>query len=360
MAKKAANTKDKSKSVKKNNLSKKEVKEVKGKSKVIKAKAKKPVKKAIKTKIAKKTIKKVEGKSKIIKVKAKKSVKKAVKTKIAKKTVKKIESKPKLIKEEVKKTIKKVIIPRDKIQISTEKKLAALYALQQIDSEIAKIYTVRGELPLEVQDLEDEIAGLETRISNYKEEAESLNDDINNNLNKIKDYQLLINKYEKQRDNVRNNREYDSLSKEIEYQGLEIQLCEKKIKEYQFELKSKKQDIENSNLKFKERKNDLKIKKSDLKNIISETEKEEKKLVKQSDKQQKFIEERLLTAYKRIIKKARNGLAVVKIERDACGGCFNRIPPQRQLDIKTHKKIIVCEYCGRILVDDEIVEMAKI
>ncbi len=348
MAKKTAKTKF----VKKSNPSKEEVKEVEAKSKVVKAKTKKPVKKAVKTKIAKKTVKKVEAKSKVVKAKTKKPVKKTVKTKIVKKTIKKVENEPKII--------KKVIFPRDKMQISIEKKLVALYALQQIDSKIAKIYTIRGELPLEVQDLEDEIAGLETRVSNYKEEVNSLKDNININLNKTKESQSLINKYEKQRDNVRNNREYDSLSKEIEYQGLEIQLCEKKIKEYKFEHESKKQAIEDSNLNFKERKNDLKIKKSELKDIIFETEKEEKKLVKQSNEQQKLIEERLLIAYKRIIKKARNGLAVAKIERDSCGGCFNRIPPQRQLDIKTHKKIIVCEYCGRILIDDEIVEMAKI
>ncbi len=245
------------------------------------------------------------------------------------------------------------------IEITTEKKLIALYTLQQIDSQTDKIRIIRGELPLEVQDLEDEIAGLETRIENYIKELELLKQSIAEKENSIVDSKALIKKYKDQQMNVRNNREYDSLSKEIEFQSLEMQLSEKRIKEFNFKCNAIKEDIENSQQILNERKDDLEIKKSELKDIIAETKKEENELINKSEKNQKFIEDRLLTAYKRIRKNARNGLAVVQIERDACGGCFNKIPPQHQLDIRMNKKIIVCEYCGRILVDQHIVDIVN-
>jgi predicted nucleic acid-binding Zn-ribbon protein len=235
--------------------------------------------------------------------------------------------------------------------ISIEKKLIALYSLQQIDSQIDKIKIIRGELPLEVEDLEDEIIGLQTRIDNYVQDIETLNSQIKEKENQIKDSHLQIKRYEEQQMNVRNNREYDSLSKEIEYQNLEIALAEKRIKEYTNSLTLKNEEIESAQKILNERRNDLDIKKNELSDIVNETEKEEQALTSKSDDYQKYIEERLLTAYKRIRKNARNGLAVVSVERDACGGCFSAIPPQRQLDIRMHKKIIVCEYCGRILVD---------
>ncbi|MEI7499105.1 MAG: C4-type zinc ribbon domain-containing protein [Bacteroidota bacterium] len=243
----------------------------------------------------------------------------------------------------------------EKGEITIEKKLIALYSLQQVDSQVDKIRIIRGELPLEVQDLEDEIAGLETRVDNYIQETIGMEKSITEKKNAIKDAHTLIKKYEDQQMNVRNNREYDSLTKEIEYQNLEIQLSEKRIKEFQSGLELKKEEIDTYQKLLQDRKNDLEIKRNELDDIIAETEKEEKDLIKNSDENRQFIEDRLLTAYTRIRKNARNGLAVVQIERDACGGCFNKIPPQHQLDIRMHKKIIVCEYCGRILVDDGIV-----
>jgi len=239
-------------------------------------------------------------------------------------------------------------------EMTVEEKLKALYNLQQVVSEIDKIRTLRGELPLEVQDLEDEIEGLETRLNNLDLEIKKLNDAILSKKNEIKEAELLIKKYEAQQSNVRNNREYDSLSKEIEFQKLEIELCEKRIKEYTNELSSKKELIEASRDLYEDRKKDLESKKSELDEIINETKVEEERLMEKAEVIKKNIEERLLTAFERIRKNALNGLAVVTVERDACGGCFNKIPPQRQLDIKNRKKIIVCEYCGRILVDDEI------
>lgn len=249
--------------------------------------------------------------------------------------------------------------PDEKLEYSNEQKLIALYNLQQIDSQIDKIRIIRGELPLEVQDLEDEIAGLETRVDNYIQETVQHDKSIVEKKNAIKESQSLIKRYEEQQMNVRNNREYDSLSKEIEFQNLEIQLSEKRIKEFAGTLESKKMEIERLQGVLEERRGDLEIKKNELDDIIAETEKEENELITRSEKNQAFIEERLLTAYSRIRKNARNGLAVVQIERDACGGCFNKIPPQHQLDIRMHKKIIVCEYCGRILVDNGIVDHVK-
>ncbi|HBS88570.1 MAG: hypothetical protein A2W91_18190 [Bacteroidetes bacterium GWF2_38_335] len=239
-------------------------------------------------------------------------------------------------------------------EISIEDKLRALYQLQKVDSDIDKIRILRGELPLEVQDLEDEIAGLETRIANYEEEVKKFDQSIVKKKNEIKDSETLIKKYQEQQNNVRNNREYDSLSKEIEFQTLEIQLCEKRIKEFTSEAAQMKTMITESSERLNERRTDLDHKRKELEDIIAETQKEETQLFDSSQDIEKIIEDRLLTAYKRIRKNARNGLAVVSVERDACGGCFNKIPPQRQLDIKTRKKIIVCEYCGRILVDHDI------
>ena len=243
----------------------------------------------------------------------------------------------------------------EKGEVTIEKKLIALYNLQQVDSQVDKIRIIRGELPLEVQDLEDEIAGLETRVDNYIQETVVLEKSVADKKNAIKEALVLIKKYEDQQMNVRNNREYDSLTKEIEYQNLEIQLSEKRIKEYQTGLELKKEEIESFQQVLQDRKNDLEIKRNELDDIIAETEKEESDLIKTSDENKQFIEDRLLLAYTRIRKIARNGLAVVQIERDGCGGCFNKIPPQHQLDIRMHKKIIVCEYCGRILVDAGIV-----
>ena len=237
---------------------------------------------------------------------------------------------------------------------SIEDKLRLLFDLQKVASEIDKLRTLRGELPLEVQDLEDEIAGLETRISNLNSEIKELNDNVLAMKNKIKDANLFIKKYEAQQSNVRNNREFESLAKEIEYQTLEIELSEKRIKEFTAEMKAKSEIVDSSKELLKNRKGDLKIKKSELDEIVSETQVEEERLKTKGKDIEVQIEERLLSAFKRIRKNARNGLAVVTVARDACGGCFNKIPPQRQLDIQLRKKIIVCEYCGRILVDNAL------
>ncbi|MDD3010851.1 MAG: C4-type zinc ribbon domain-containing protein [Bacteroidales bacterium] len=254
--------------------------------------------------------------------------------------------------------IKKSQVPpaESEAEVTILQKLIALYSLQLIDSKIDRIRIVRGELPLEVQDLEDEIIGLETRISNYNEEIAELKSQILEKKNTITEAQALIKKYEEQQMNVRNNREYDSLSKEIEFQTLDIQLSEKRIKEYTATITIKEEEVEKANLNLADLQKDLELKKSELDTIVAETEKDEQDLENKSIEQQRFIEDRLLLAYKRIRKNARNGLAVCKVERDACGGCFNKIPPQRQLDIRIHKKIIVCEYCGRILVDDMITD----
>jgi predicted nucleic acid-binding Zn-ribbon protein len=244
-------------------------------------------------------------------------------------------------------------------ELTIEEKLRALYSLQLVDSEIDKIRTLRGELPLEVQDLEDDVAGLETRIGNLKNEIAELDKSMVGKTNEITASQALIKKYEEQQNNVRNNREYDSLSKEIEFQTLEIELCNKKIREFTAQVAEKKEVMDEAQTSLDERKRDLEGKKAELEDITRDTQKEEEQLADKSSELQTRIEERLLTAYKRIRSNARNGLAVVSVQRDACGGCFNQIPPQRQLDIRSRKKIIVCEYCGRILVDDEIVGESK-
>jgi len=239
-------------------------------------------------------------------------------------------------------------------EMTVAEKLKALYDLQLVDTSIDKIRILRGELPLEVQDLEDEIEGLQTRVSKYDDDIESLDKSINGKKQEISNAQDLIKKYEEQQNNVRNNREYDSLSKEIEFQTLEIELCEKRIKEFTVQIEEKKVIIEESTGVLDERKLDLENKNKELEDIVDETKKEENVMENKSADLESIIEERLITAYKKIRGNARNGLAVVPVERDACGGCFNKIPPQRQLDIASMKKIIVCEYCGRILVDPKI------
>ncbi len=239
---------------------------------------------------------------------------------------------------------------------TVEQKLKALYELQNIHTKIDKIRQVRGELPMEVADLEDEVAGLETRIQKIKAELDDTEDAIVTRKNMIKDAQALIKKYEKQLEDVKNNREYDALTKEVEIQNLEIQVCEKKIKEHGFEIASKTEIYDQALANIDSRKVDLEIKKGELATITAETEKEEQALTKKADKAETQIEERLLTAYNRLRKNAVNGLAVVTIDRDSCSGCFNQIPPQRQLDIRQRKKVIVCEHCGRILVDEALTQ----
>ena len=237
-------------------------------------------------------------------------------------------------------------------ELPIEDKLKALYQLQKVHSEIDKITILRGELPLEVQDLEDEIAGLNTRIANFQDEIKQLETLVSNKKNEIVNAQTLIKKYQEQQANVRNNREFDSLSKEIEFQTLEIELCEKRIREFAAQSADKQEIINGAKKMMEEREADLNSKQGELSEITSDTEKEEKQLLKKSAEIEDIIEPRLINAYKRIRSNARNGLAVVTVQRDACGGCFANIPPQRQLDIRSRKKIIVCEYCGRILVDD--------
>lgn len=250
-------------------------------------------------------------------------------------------------------------------ETSVEEKLQALYDLQVIDSKIDKIRTIRGELPLEVQDLEDEVAGLETRIEKAQESLKTLEAEISAKKIQIEQSKAAIKKYEEQQKNVRNNREYDALTKEIEFQNLEIELAEKHINEFNANLENKKEINESSITKLNEIRKEWELKKSELAEITAETRKEEEGLAIESAKAEEVIEERLLTAYKRLRDNARNGLAVVPVERSACGGCFNKIPPQRQLDINSHKKVIVCEHCGRILIDpkmagiEEVVEEVK-
>ena len=242
---------------------------------------------------------------------------------------------------------------------TVEQKLEALYELQTIHTKIDKIRQTRGELPMEVADLEDDVAGLETRIQKVKAELDDLEDSIVNRKNMIKESLALVKKYETQQNNVKNNREFEAISKEIEIQGLDAQVFEKKIKEVQFEINNKTEVYDNSLIEIEERKSDLEIKKTELANITSETQKEEEVLVKESEKAQEKIDARLSVAYTRLRGNFKNGLAVVTIERDSCSGCFNQIPPQRQSDIRQRKKVIVCEHCGRILVDETMAEEIK-
>ena len=244
-------------------------------------------------------------------------------------------------------------------EFSVEDKLQALYKLQSIDSEIDKIRTVRGELPLEVQDLEDDLKGLETRIEKIDADIADKESFISKRKLAIKEAEELVKKYNKQLESIKNNREYDSLSKEIEFQNLEIELANKKIKDNLSKIEFLNETKASSTEHYNERKDIFEEKKKELDTIVSETEKDEKSLLKQSEAAQKVVDERLLSAYKRIRTNSRNGLAVVSVDRDACGGCFSKIPPQRQLDIKAHKKVIVCEHCGRILIDSQMFETEK-
>jgi predicted nucleic acid-binding Zn-ribbon protein len=241
---------------------------------------------------------------------------------------------------------------------SVEKTLVALYKLQTIFSRIDQVRVIRGELPLEVSDLEDECLGLQTRIDKFKEITSAYQQDIANKQELIKKSQTQIAKYKEQLDNVRNNREYDALSKEIEYEGLDIQLNEKKIRENTAKINTKQTEIDELVKELEVTKSELDSKKQELNTIVTETEKEETELLEEEKAQEAKIDSRMLSAFTRIRSNMRNGLATVKVDRNACGGCFSKISPQRQLDIRMHKKIIVCEFCGRILVDDEVAAMA--
>ena len=244
---------------------------------------------------------------------------------------------------------------KTKINISSvEDQLKALHELQVIDTKVDKIRIIRGELPLEIEDLEDSIAGLDTRLEKFEAELETINESIVANKNTIALATEALERYETQLKNIKNNREFTSLTKEVEYQNLEIQLAEKKAAQNAANALHKKEIINACKEKIAERNDELKLKTAELSEIVAETEKEEKSLIAESVKAEKVIPERLLTAYKRIRSKVANGLAVVSVEREACGGCFSQIPPQRQLDIKMHKKVIVCEHCGRIMVDANI------
>ena len=238
------------------------------------------------------------------------------------------------------------------VDYSMQEKILALYELQKIDSQIDEINKVKGELPLEVQDLEDEIEGLKTRIENINNEVEEFNTLTKQRKREIDQAKIQISHYKEQQNNVRNNREYDAITKEIEYQELEIELAEKRLKEYAAGIKNKKAQLESAEAVVADRDIDLSAKKAELESIEAETADQVAALQAKAEKAKTKIDERLLVAYNRIRRSVRNGLAVVSVKRDACGGCFNRIPPQRQADVRQGKKLIVCEYCGRILVAD--------
>ena len=239
-------------------------------------------------------------------------------------------------------------------ELTVEERLKALYQLQTTLSEIDRIKTLRGELPLEVQDLEDEIVGLETRVQNFEDEIKNINASANEQKAVIGNSSSLVERYSEQINSVRNNREYDYLQKEIEYEKLNIELAEKKIRQFGAKIEEINAQIDEAKSRLEDKKHILAEKKSELEEIVSETKQDEEKLRDQAKKFEAKIDTRLLTAFKRIRKNARNGLGVVYVQRNACGGCFNRIPAQRQMEIKMHKKIIVCEYCGRILIDPEM------
>lgn len=241
-------------------------------------------------------------------------------------------------------------------ELTVAEKLKNMFELQLIDSQIDEIQILKGELPIEVSDLEDDIAGLETRISRLENTVKDLDDEVNKHQANINEANALIERYEKQMDNVKNNREYDALTKEIEMQRLEIQLSNKKIKATKEEMFKKEETLKATQDRLTSKQADLKTKKVELEQIIEKTDKDEKKLRALSDKAREKVEERLMRSYDKIRNSYRNGLAVVTVERDACGGCFNQIPPQMQLEIAQRKKIIACEHCGRILVDDILVD----
>ena len=239
-------------------------------------------------------------------------------------------------------------------EISVESKLQTLYQLQATLSAIDEKRALRGELPLEVQDLEDEIAGLKTRIEHIEGDINDFQQAVAQKQGENKEAEESVERYKKQLDEVRNNREYDTLTKEIEFQSLEIELCNKKIKEANAKVEDKKRELVRTNDLINDRQQALEDKKSELDEIMQETREEEQVLKAKAEELETKIEPRLLSSFKRIRKNARNGLGIVYVQRDACGGCFNKIPPQRQLDIKMHKKVIVCEYCGRIMIDPEL------
>ena len=243
---------------------------------------------------------------------------------------------------------------KDPTDLSVEEKLKTLYQLQTALSSIDEKRALRGELPLEVQDLEDEIEGLTTRVEKIKNEIGEFQRAITLKNGEINEAKASVERYKEQLNEVKNNREYDMLSKEIEFQTLEIDLCNKKIREANNRIAEKQEELANSEALIQERQSDLEVKKGELEEIVTETRAEEDKLKEKVKDLESKIETRLLTSFKRIRKNARNGLGIVYVQRDACGGCFNKIPPQRQLDIKMHKKIIVCEYCGRIMIDPEL------
>ena len=242
----------------------------------------------------------------------------------------------------------------DPANMTVEQKLKVLYQLQTTLSEIDRIKTLRGELPLEVQDLEDEIEGLRSRVNKYNEEVAGLNTDVETMRQRIADAEKLVKRYNEQLNDVKNNREYDMLQKEIEFQNLEMQLQQKRIGEAKERIETREADIKTASEQIEERQADLDVKKNELDDIVSETKADEEKLREKAKGYEVQIEPRLLTAFKRIRKNSRNGLGVVYVQRDSCGGCFNKVPPQRQLDVRMRKKIIVCEYCGRILIDPEL------
>ena len=243
---------------------------------------------------------------------------------------------------------------KDPTDLTVEEKLETLYKLQTTLSAIDEKRALRGELPLEVQDLEDEIAGLTTRVEKIKDEIEDFQQAVTQKKAEIAAAQISVKKYNEQLDDVQNNREYDTLRHEIEFQTLEIELCNKKIREAATKVEERKSDLKRAEEQIDDRKQALEEKKNELDEIIEETRAEEERLRDKAKDLEMKVEPRLLTSFKRIRKNARNGLGIVYVQRDACGGCFNKIPPQRQLDIKMHKKIIVCEYCGRIMIDPEL------
>ena len=245
-------------------------------------------------------------------------------------------------------------IKKDPSEYSVEEKLQSLYQLQTMLTEIDKIKTLRGELPLEVQDLEDEIAGLTTRIDKANADIVEMNKGVAENKNAIEVSRNQIAKYQEQQDHVSNNREFDSLNKEIEFKTLEVELAEKRIREFTNSINTKKEEIEHNKSLVEEKKQDLEIKKSELHEIIEENRQEEERLREKCKVLEQNIEPRLLQSFRRIRNNTRNGLGIVYVQRESCGGCFNKIPPQRQLDIRMRKKIIVCEYCGRIMIDPEL------
>ena len=249
---------------------------------------------------------------------------------------------------------KKIMAKKDPTDLTVEEKLKTLYQLQAALSSIDEKRALRGELPLEVQDLEDEIEGLTTRVEKIKAEIADFQRAIAQKKGEIVEAEASVARYKNQLNDVKNNREYDTLSKEIEFQTLEIELCNKKIREANTRIQEKQEELEGNEALISERTSDLDVKKAELEEIVAETRAEEDKLKEKVKDLESRIETRLLTSFKRIRKNARNGLGVVYVQRDACGGCFNKIPPQRQLDIKMHKKIIVCEYCGRIMIDPEL------